>query len=41
MNKFDWDHTIHLQPTSPSNEKNVSAVSEAYEARKDAYGVCI
>ncbi|PNY08402.1 UDP-glucose 6-dehydrogenase-like protein [Trifolium pratense] len=42
MNKFDWDHPIHLQPTStPSNEKNVSVVLDAYEATKDADGVCI
>jgi UDPglucose 6-dehydrogenase len=30
-----------LQPTSPSNEKNVSVVRHAYIATKDADGVCI
>nr|KYP60380.1 UDP-glucose 6-dehydrogenase [Cajanus cajan] len=41
MNKFDWDHPIHLQPTSPTTEKKVSVVWDAYEATKDADGVCI
>ncbi|KAE9590327.1 hypothetical protein Lal_00028032 [Lupinus albus] len=41
MNKFDWDHPIHLQPTSPTTEKKVSVVWDAYEAAKDADGVCI
>lgn len=39
--KFDWDHSIHLQPTGPSNEKNVSMVWDAYKAIKEADGVCI
>lgn len=41
MNKFDWDHPIHLQPTSPSTINQVIVVSDAYEATKDSHGVCI
>jgi UDPglucose 6-dehydrogenase len=41
MNKFDWDHPIHLQPTSPTTVKKVSVVWDAYEATKDAHGICI
>nr|KYP64728.1 UDP-glucose 6-dehydrogenase [Cajanus cajan] len=41
MNKFDWDHPIHLQPTSPTTVKKVSVVWDAYEATKDAHGLCI
>ncbi|CAN0871001.1 UDP-glucose 6-dehydrogenase 4 [Linum grandiflorum] len=44
QSKFDWDHPMHLQPMScnPTNLKQqVSIVSAAYEATKDAHGVCI
>ncbi|KAJ4841153.1 hypothetical protein Tsubulata_016913, partial [Turnera subulata] len=42
MNKFDWDHPLHLQPSSPSAAvKQVSVVWDAYEATKGAHGVCI
>ncbi|KAH8951055.1 hypothetical protein BDL97_09G006200 [Sphagnum fallax] len=41
MNKFDWDHPQHLQPQSPTAFKQVSVVWDAYEATKDAHGVCI
>jgi len=41
MNKFDWDHPAHLQPMSPSAIKQVTVVWDAYEAAKDAHGVCI
>ncbi|KAL9253076.1 UDP-glucose 6-dehydrogenase 5-like protein [Drosera capensis] len=41
MNKFDWDHPSHLQPTSPSAVKQVRVVWDAYEATKDAHAICI
>ncbi|KAI5665706.1 hypothetical protein M9H77_15559 [Catharanthus roseus] len=41
MNKFDWDHPLHLQPMSPTTVKQVSVVWSAYEATKDAHGICI
>ncbi|KAL3513086.1 hypothetical protein ACH5RR_025803 [Cinchona calisaya] len=41
MNKFDWDHPIHLQPLSPTSVKQVSVVWDAYKATKDAHGLCI
>lgn len=41
MNKFDWDHPIHLQPMSPASVKEVSVVWDAYAAAKDAHGLCI
>ncbi|GFQ01440.1 UDP-glucose 6-dehydrogenase 3 [Phtheirospermum japonicum] len=41
MNKFDWDHPLHLQPMSPTTVKKVSTVWDAYEATKDAHAVCI
>nr|KYP76412.1 UDP-glucose 6-dehydrogenase [Cajanus cajan] len=41
MRKFDKDHPAHLQPPSPSSIKQVSVVWDAYEAVKDAHGVCI
>ncbi|VAI01724.1 unnamed protein product [Triticum turgidum subsp. durum] len=41
MNKFDWDHPMHLQPASPSAIKQVSVVWDAYEATKGAHAVCI
>ncbi|KAF7806243.1 UDP-glucose 6-dehydrogenase 1 [Senna tora] len=38
----EWDHPIHLQPTiSPSTMKQVRIVKDAYEATKDAHGICI
>lgn len=40
MNKFDWDHPVHLQPMSPTTVKQVSVVWDAYEAAKDAHGLC-
>ncbi|MQM05489.1 hypothetical protein Taro_038300 [Colocasia esculenta] len=41
MNKFDWDHPLHLQPMSPTAVKQVSVTWDAYEATKGAHGVCI
>lgn len=41
MKKFDWDHPIHLQPMSPPASKQVNVVWDAYQAAKDAHGVCI
>ncbi|KAA8547926.1 hypothetical protein F0562_004355 [Nyssa sinensis] len=41
MNKFDWDHPLHLQPMSPTTVKQVSVVWDAYEATKEAHGICI
>ncbi|WOL00584.1 UDP-glucose 6-dehydrogenase 4 [Canna indica] len=43
LNKFDWDHPVHLlQPTSPTAVmKQVTVTSDAYEATKGAHGVCI
>ncbi|KAK8953028.1 UDP-glucose 6-dehydrogenase 4 [Platanthera guangdongensis] len=41
MNKFDWDHPIHLQPMSPTTVKKVSVTWDAYEATKGAHGICI
>ncbi|KAF2311218.1 hypothetical protein GH714_020989 [Hevea brasiliensis] len=32
---------VHLQPMSPSAVKKVSVVWDAYEATKDAHGICI
>ncbi|KAF2299339.1 hypothetical protein GH714_031633 [Hevea brasiliensis] len=40
MKKFDWDHPLHLQPTSPTTVKQVTVVWDAYEATKDAHGLC-
>ncbi|KAK4775743.1 hypothetical protein SAY87_023704 [Trapa incisa] len=41
MNKFDWDHPIHLQPASPTSIKHVSVAWDPYQAAKDAHGLCI
>jgi len=41
MNKFDWDHPQHLLPSSPTASKQISVVWDAYEATKNAHGVCI
>lgn len=41
MNKFDWDHPQHLVPSSPTASKQISVVWDAYEATKNAHGVCI
>ncbi|KAL1557145.1 UDP-glucose 6-dehydrogenase 1 [Salvia divinorum] len=41
MNKFDWDHPLHLQPMSPTTKKKVHCVWDTYEATKDAHAVCI
>jgi UDPglucose 6-dehydrogenase len=41
LNKFDWDHPLHLQPMSPTTVKKVQTVWDAYEATKDAHAVCI
>ncbi|KAK7317947.1 hypothetical protein RJT34_02593 [Clitoria ternatea] len=41
MRKFDRDHPAHLQPPSPTSIKQVSVVWDAYEAVKDAHGICI
>ncbi|GLJ26937.1 hypothetical protein SUGI_0527340 [Cryptomeria japonica] len=41
MNKFVGDHSPHLQPMNPSAVEQVQVVWDAYEATKDAHGVCI
>lgn len=41
MNKFDWDHPQHLVPSSPTASKQISVVWDAYEATKNAHGVCV
>lgn len=42
MNKFDWDHPVHLQPTSSNPvQQEVGVVFDAYEATKDAHGICV
>ncbi|KAF7827989.1 UDP-glucose 6-dehydrogenase 1-like [Senna tora] len=41
MKKFDWDHPAHLQPMSPTSVKQVSVTWDAYEATKDAHGICV
>nr|KAJ0211682.1 hypothetical protein LSAT_V11C400200760 [Lactuca sativa] len=41
MNKFDWDHPVHLQPMSPSSVKQVSVEWDAYAAAKGAHALCI
>ncbi|XP_028091359.1 UDP-glucose 6-dehydrogenase 1-like [Camellia sinensis] len=41
MNKFDWDHLVHMQPMSPTSVKEVSVTWDAYEATKDAHELCI
>ncbi|CAN4088387.1 unnamed protein product [Withania somnifera] len=39
--QFDWDHPTHLQPVSHCGMKQVNVVWDAYEATKDAHGLCI
>lgn len=42
MSKFDWDHPLHLQPSSlAAAAEQVGVVLDAYEAAKDAHGICI
>lgn len=43
MNSVEWDHPIHLQPSiiTPNTMKQVRIVKDAYEATKDAHGICI
>jgi UDPglucose 6-dehydrogenase len=41
LNKFDWDHPVHLQPMSPNTVKQVSIAWDAYEATKESHGICI
>lgn len=41
LNKFDWDHPAHPQPLTPSFAEQANVVQDAYEATKDAHGVCI
>lgn len=41
MNNVEWDHPIHLQPISSDTVKQVNIVRDAYEATKDAHGICI
>ncbi|KAG6405868.1 hypothetical protein SASPL_133462 [Salvia splendens] len=41
MNKFDWDHPLHLQPMSPTTKKKVHCLWDAYEATRDAHALCI
>ncbi|KAI4335923.1 hypothetical protein L6164_014519 [Bauhinia variegata] len=40
-NNVEWDHPIHLHPLNPTMVKQVSIVRDAYEATKDAHGICI
>lgn len=41
MNKFDWDHPIHLQPPSPASVNQLTVVWGAYEAAKNVHALCI
>jgi len=41
MDGVEWDHPIHLQPKSSSVVKQVNVVGDAYEATRDAHGLCI
>ncbi|KAL1373222.1 hypothetical protein HN51_003212 [Arachis hypogaea] len=44
MNNVQWDHPIHLQPLSSSSSnglEHVDIAEDAYEATKDAHGICI
>ncbi|TKY55044.1 UDP-glucose 6-dehydrogenase 1 [Spatholobus suberectus] len=41
MDGVEWDHPIHLQPMSSTVVKQVSVVGDAYEATKDAHGICV
>ena len=43
MNNFQWDHPIHLQPMSPTSAalEQVDIAKDAYEATRDAHGICI
>lgn len=41
MPKVDWDHPIHSVPMCPTDLKQVHVFSDAYEATKDAHGICI
>ncbi|KAL3511061.1 hypothetical protein ACH5RR_030462 [Cinchona calisaya] len=41
MVKFDWEHPVLLKPVSPTALKQVDFVWDAYEASKDAHGICI
>ncbi|URD91989.1 UDP-glucose/GDP-mannose dehydrogenase family, NAD binding domain [Musa troglodytarum] len=34
LNKFDWDHPVHLQPMSATEVKPVAVTRDAYEATK-------
>ncbi|XP_027097623.1 UDP-glucose 6-dehydrogenase 5 [Coffea arabica] len=40
MVKFDWEHPVLLKPASPTALKQVSFAWDAYEASKDAHGIC-
>ncbi|XP_010551392.1 PREDICTED: UDP-glucose 6-dehydrogenase 1 [Tarenaya hassleriana] len=42
MAKFDWDHPVHLQHTNrDAISEQVTVISDAYEATKDAHGICV
>lgn len=41
MDGVEWEHPIHLQPLSCSVVKQVNVVGDAYEATRDAHGLCI
>ncbi|RRT43019.1 hypothetical protein BHE74_00027158 [Ensete ventricosum] len=41
LNKFDWDHPLHLQPMGATEVKPVAVTRDAYEATKGAHAVCI
>lgn len=41
MVKFDWERPVLLKPVSPTAVKQVSFAWDAYEASKDAHGICI
>ncbi|XP_028753786.1 UDP-glucose 6-dehydrogenase 1-like [Neltuma alba] len=42
MDSVEWDHPVHLQrKISPNTMKQVRIVKDAYEATKDAHGICV
>lgn len=42
MARFDWDHPVPLQQIKAEDiSEQVNVVSDAYEATKDAHGLCV
>ncbi|KAI4998296.1 hypothetical protein ZWY2020_053638 [Hordeum vulgare] len=41
MNKFDWDHPMHLQPAGPSSVKQVAWCGASEARHQGAHAVCI